>query len=199
MKKFKMNSFKMFVFFSFTLLLLSNACAQPENRNNTELETSSTENSLVQKPKIDIQSAIISNNLEAIKQHIEAGTDINIKDQMSGSTPLITAATFGKTEIAKVLIDANADLNIKNNEGSTALHAAAFFCHIEIVQMLIDAGANKTVKNNHGATPRESVTGPFTEMKPIYEMLQQQLKPLGLKLDIKELEITRPVIAMMLQ
>ena len=36
-------------------------------------------------------------------------------------------------------------------------------------------------------------------MKPIYEMIQQQLEPLGLKLDLNELEETRTIIAMMLQ
>jgi hypothetical protein len=79
------------------------------------------------------------------------------------------------------------------------LHAAAFFCHVEIVQLLIDANADKTPRNNFGATARESVMGPFSEIKPFYEMLQQQLGPLGLKLDLVELEKTRPVIAMMLQ
>lgn len=148
---------------------------------------------------MDLQAAILSDNLEVVKQHIEAGTNINVKDQMSGSTPLITAATFGKTAIAKALIDANAELDVKNNEGSTALHAAAFFCHIEIVQMLMDAGADKSIKNKHGATPRESVIGPFAEMKPIYELMQQQLGPLGLKLELNEVEMARPVIAMMLQ
>lgn len=199
MKTLKIISFKMVLNFSFIILLLSNACAQPGNNTNTKTENSSKTKSQVEKPKIDIQTAIITNNLEIVKQHIEAGTDINMKDQMSGSTPLITAATFGKTEIVKALINANADPDLKNNEGSTALHAAAFFCRIEIVQMLIDAVADKTIQNNHGATPRESVIGPFAEMKPIYEMIQQQLEPFGLKLDFNELEKTRPVIAMMLQ
>ncbi|MBT6391098.1 MAG: ankyrin repeat domain-containing protein, partial [Candidatus Marinimicrobia bacterium] len=36
---------------------------------------------------MDIQTAVISGNLEVVKQHIEAGTDINQKEQMSGSTP----------------------------------------------------------------------------------------------------------------
>ena len=36
-------------------------------------------------------------------------------------------------------------------------------------------------------------------MKPIYEMMQQQLGPLGLELDFAELEKSRPVIAIMLQ
>ncbi|MDB4286048.1 ankyrin repeat domain-containing protein [bacterium] len=185
------NSFNLLLTLSFIILLLTNACTQSNNSTHSE--------STVEKPKISIQSAIMSNNLEVVKQHIEAGTDINMKDQMSGSTPLISAVTFGKTEIVNALIDAKADLTITNNDGATALHAAAFFCRVEIVQLLIDAKADKTIKNNFGATPRESIMGPFADMKPIYEMLQQQLGPLGLQLDLIEMEKTRPVIAMMLQ
>lgn len=199
MKTLKINSFKMLASLSFIILLLAGACAQSGNSNSATPVNNAEAKPTVKKPKIDIQAAIISGNLEAVKQHIEAGTDINLKDQMSGSTPLITAATFGKESIVKALIDAKADLNVKNNDGSTALHAAAFFCNIEVVQMLIDAGADKTLKNNYGANPCESVIGPFSEMKPVYEMVAQQLEPLGLKVDIAEVEKTRPVIAMMLQ
>jgi len=199
MKDLKINSVKMLVKFSFVILLLLNACASSGARDNTTSEKNAKTKSITETPKMDLQAAIVSGNLEVVKQHIEAGTDVNRKDQMSGSTPLITAATFGKTAIAKALLDANADLDIKNTEGSTALHAAAFFCCIEIVQMLIDAGADETIKNNHAATARQSVVGPFAEMKPVYEMIQQQLEPLGLKLDMGEVEMARPVIAMMLQ
>lgn len=150
-------------------------------------------------PTIDIHSAVLSGNLEAVKQHIKAGTDINEKEAMSGSTPLISAASFNKFEIAKALIDANAELSLINNDGATALHTAAFFGRIEIVQILIDAKADKTIRNNFGATPRETVIADFAELKPIYEMLQQQLEPLGFVLDMNELEKARPVVAMMLQ
>ncbi len=199
MKTLKINSFKMLVSCSFIFLLLLSACTQSGKSKNTQPGNNVEATSKVEAPEIDIQTAVISGNLEVVKQHIEAGTDINIKDQMSGATPLMSAATFGKPAVAKALIDANADLDIKNNEGSTALHVAAFFCRIEIVQMLIDAKADKTIKNSYGAIPRETVTGPFADMKPVYEMLQLQLKPFGFKLDLNELEKTRPVVAMMLQ
>ncbi len=190
MKTLRINSLRVLMNLVLVAILLP-ACSQSiKDPNNT---------SGVDKPEMDIQTAIMSHNLEIVKQHIEAGTDINIKDQMSGSTPLISAVAFGKTDIAKALIDAKADLTIKNNDGATALHTAAFFCRVEIVQLLIDAKADKTAKNNFGVTPRESVMGPFIEIKPIYEMLQQQLSPLGLQLDLNEIEKTRPVIAMMLQ
>ena len=199
MKAPKFNAFKTVLNFSFIILLLTSSCAQTSKDTNTKSDHSNQTESTVEKPKIDIQTAIMSDNLEIVKQHIEAGTDINMKDQMSGATPLISAATFGKTAIAKALIDANADLSITNNDGATALHVAAFFCQVEIVQLLIDAKADKTLKNNFGATPRESVMGPFAEIKPFYEMLQQQLGPFGLQFDLNEIEKTRPVIAMMLQ
>ena len=195
----KINATKMLAKVSIIVLLFITACGPSGGGNQPEAEKGRKEKPQLEKPKTDLMTAIISDDLETVKQHIEAGTEINKKDQLSGSTPLIAAATFGKTAIAKALIDANADLEVKNNEGSTALHAAAFFCRIEIVQMLVDAGANKSIRNNHGATPRESVIGPFGEIKPIYEMMQQQMGPLGLKLDLGEVEKSRPVIAMMLQ
>ena len=175
------------------ILILSfslTACAQSNNNKPT---------ADVKAPAVDINTAVMTDNLEAVKQHIEAGTDLNQKEPMSGSTPLITAVTFGKNDIAKALIDAGADLEVKNNDGSTALHSAAFFCRVEVVQMLVDANAQKDVRNNYGSTPRESVMGPFEPVQPIYEMMQQQLGPFGLQLDMAEVKKTRPVIAMMLQ
>ena len=173
------------------VLILTAACTQAENGANAK--------SPAGQPNTDIQAAVITGDLEAVKAHIAAGTDLNQKEQMTGSTPLISAATFGKTDIAEALISAGADISIQNNDGSTALHSAAFFCRVEIVQLLIDADADKSVRNNFGATARESVMGPFAEVKPIYEMMAVQLEPFGLQLDMAELEKTRPVIAMMLQ
>lgn len=184
---------------SFVLLLLTAACGQAGNSTKDGTTKSTEIKSVVAAPNIDLQAAIMSDNIEAVKQHIEAGTDINKKDAMSGATPLITAVSFGKNKIAQVLIDAGADLSLKNNDGATPLHVAAFFCRVELVQMLIDAKADTTLRNNFGATARESVMGPYADIKPIYEMVQQQLSPLGLQLDLNEIEKTRPVIAMMLQ
>ena len=181
-------TFKTILSCAFIMVILT-ACAQSDSQ----------EASKAAQPDMDIQAAVISGNLEAVIQHIEAGTDLNKPEPMGGSTPLISAATFGETEIAKALIEAGADLSVKNNDGATALHAAAFFCRVEIVQLLIDADADKMAKNNYGSTARESVMGPFSEIKPIYQVMKEKLKPLGLELDLEEVEKTRPVIAMMLQ
>ena len=146
MKTLKITSIRMTIQTLFLTLLLTSSCAQ-SNKETSSTDSAKTTKT-VDKPSIDMHGAVRTGNWEAVKQHIEAGTDINKKEPMSGSTPLMSAATFNKPEIAKVLINANADLSVKNNDGGTALHTAAFFGRIEIVQLLIDAKADKTVRNN---------------------------------------------------
>ena len=197
MKTLKITSIRMTFQMLFFTLLLTSSCAQSDKKTSSDNIAKTTKT--IDKPSIDIHGAVLTGNLDAVKQHIEAGTDIDQKEAMSGSTPLMTAATFNKPEIAKVLINADADLSVKNNDGGTALHTAAFFGRVEIVQLLIDANADKTVRNNYGATARETVMADFAQMKPIYEMLIQQLKPMGFTLDLNELQKARPVVAMMLQ
>lgn len=153
----------------------------------------------VKAPQVDIHTAVVTGNEEALRQHIAAGTDINAKDPFGGSSPLITAAVFGKADMASILIDAGADLNFQNNDGSTALISAAFFGRSEIVKLLLDAGADKTIKNKYGATAYESVITPFSEAKGTYDMLGKALAPMGLKLDYVQLERARPEIANMLK
>jgi uncharacterized protein len=153
----------------------------------------------VKPPKIDIHTAVVTGNLEALKQHIAAGTNLNEKDPFGGSSPLISASVFGKTEEARLLIEAGADVNFQNNDGSTALHTSAFFCRPEIVKVLLDKGADKTIKNKFGATPFETVAAPFDHTKNVYDMMGKMLEPMGLKLDYAYIEKTRPVIADMLK
>ncbi len=195
MKTIKMNTIKTVKLLSLALVLFISSCADEKTKNTTKDDIASK----IEVPQQDIHEAILTNNFEVLKQHIEAGRDINKKEAMGGSTPLMTAITFDKPEMVKALLKANVDLTIQNNDGSTALHTAAFFGKTDIVQQLIDANADKSIKNNFGATARESVLGDFAQMKPIYEMMILQLQPMGFELDLNDVEKARPVIALMLQ
>jgi ankyrin repeat protein len=166
-------------------LILTIACSGPK----------SDESSTTKAPDVDLHTAVVTNNLEAVKQHIAAGSNLNEKDPFGGSSPLISASVFGKPEAARILIDAGADLNFQNNDGSTALHTAAFFCHPDIVKMLLDKGADKNIKNKFGQTPYEMVAMPFDLVKEGYDMMGQVLGPMGLKLDYDYIQKTRPEIA----
>jgi len=196
MKTEKINPLKVVtVIIMFAMLLTTAAC---QNKKATAQESKST-NAGVKPPQIDIHTAVVTGNLDAIQQHIAAGSDINAKDPFGGSSPLISAAVFGKSEIAKTLINAGASLNFQNNDGSTALHTAAFFCRPEIVKMLLAKGADKTIKNNYGSTAYEGVVVPFKDVKAVYDMMGKALGPMGLNLDYAYIEKTRPEIAAMLK
>lgn len=149
-------------------------------------------------PRMDLHLASLQGRVDAIQQHIKAGSDLNEKDEY-GSTPLIAAITFGQTEVAKALIEAGVDITITNNEGSTPLHIAAFFCHTEIVAALLDNGADKNLKSNAGSSPLEIVSSPFEDVKIIYDNIGEALKSLGLRLDYERIKMTRPKIAEMLR
>ena len=150
-------------------------------------------------PDVDIIKAAADGNLEAIKQHIAAGTDLDQRAPNDQSTPLMMAALFGRTEVAKALIEAGAKLDLKKNDGSTALMNAAFFCHTELVQALLDKGADKNIRNNIGSTPLQAVEAPLLLVQPFYGGSDEAIfKPAGMPLDMERIKSTRPKIAKML-
>ena len=59
-------------------------------------------------------------NIEAVKQHLAAGTDVNAKGR-NGWTPLLVAGLFGNKEIIELLIAEGADVNAKDKDGDTPL------------------------------------------------------------------------------
>ncbi len=55
--------------------------------------------------------------------------------------------------MAKILIEAGADINIGDNENNTPLHIASWFGSFETVKLLIDNGADLRVKTQKGNYP----------------------------------------------
>lgn len=149
-------------------------------------------------PNMSLHEAAMTGDIENMKKLIATGADLNVKEPLGGSSPLLTAATFGHTDVVKALIQGGADLNLKNNDGSTALITAAFFCREDIVEALLQSGADKSIRNNSGATALDVVTAPFEAVENIYDYLGSALAPLGLKLDYERIKSTRPIVAKMI-
>ena len=59
-------------------------------------------------------------NIEAVKQHLAAGTDVNAKTGFRW-TPLHYATREGHKEITDLLLANGANVNAKNDEGGTPL------------------------------------------------------------------------------
>ena len=150
-----------------------------------------------------IHEAVVAGNLEAIKQHIDAKTDLNHKDpnpEGKKASALHLAAIFGQLEITEALIKAGADPNQRDKDGSTTVHAAAFFGYDKILLTLLNAGAHPNQPDNTGATALNSVLAPWNTVKGIYDFVDVLIfKPLGKPLDISRIKSTRPMIVKILE
>ena len=71
-------------------------------------------------PDISIEEAAMDGDIEAVKQHLAAGADVNAVGIHWG-TPLQFAAKAGHKEVAELLIAEGADVNAKIRGGWTAL------------------------------------------------------------------------------
>ena len=93
-----------------------------------------------------------------IEEYVKINKDELDKKNKKGWTPLMLACINSKsTETTfKLLIDAGADLNLRNNNGRTVLMSSARHSNIygygNTVKMLIDAGADLNLKDTIGRT-----------------------------------------------
>ena len=116
-------------------------------------ESQSPEPPTAKAPDISIHDAAGFGKIEAVKQHIAAGTDVNAKHDAFGMTPLEIAAIAGHKEIVELLIAEGAYVNAKDKKGRTPLHHAATVGRKEIVELLIAKGADVNAKTEGGITP----------------------------------------------
>ena len=72
-----------------------------------------------------IEGAASGGDIEAVKEFLATGTDVNAKN-FAGLTPLHWAASGGHKEIVELLITAGADVNAKDEDGDTPLDNAKY-------------------------------------------------------------------------
>ena len=78
--------------------------------------------------------------------------DLNMRFLGTNTTALMMAAEGGQTEIARLLIDKGAKLDLDNGTGQTALMMAAERGQTEIARLLIDKGAKLDLADKDGNT-----------------------------------------------
>jgi ankyrin repeat protein len=97
-----------------------------------------------------------NNSYIGAKNLIDAGAKLNIQDKNWKNTALHLSASSYRQEILKELINAGANLNLKNHYGNTPLVEAAssenkrhWKLKYQIISELIKAGADTNIKNNN--------------------------------------------------
>jgi ankyrin repeat protein len=126
-----------------------------------------------------------SPNLNLVSDLIVLGANLDWQDEEYDETTLHVAARFGEIEIAQMLIDAKADLNLQDEDGETPLHLAAFNGYEEIVRMLIDAGTKLNVQNEDGNTPLHYAVINWHRYPTTYEEIAEMLIDAGARKDIR--------------
>ena len=112
-----------------------------------------------------IHGAARDGDIEAVKDFLASGTDVNKKDDKA-RTALHFAAN---QQIAKFLVSNEADINAKSNNGLTPLHYAASLGHRDVVELLIANGADVSLKTKWGQTPIQDAA--CSGYKEIVELL----------------------------
>jgi ankyrin repeat protein len=101
----------------------------------------------------DLLNKVRDKDLDAIKELITAGVDVNMQDDMMGYTPLLLSVYNGHKEMAELLLSKGADINKQEKRtGYTPLMMALNSNNAELAKFFIDKGADIKIKSNDGAT-----------------------------------------------
>ena len=106
------------VILGFILLLMASCHSSTESKSESKAELKKEE---VATPVMDLHTAAVIGDLDVVRQHIEAGTDLDLGEPTVGSSPLITASVFGKTEVARALVEAG----LHPGTGGDGMHACS--------------------------------------------------------------------------
>ncbi len=84
------------------------------------------------------------------------GADVNLPSNNGFSVyPLHSAVAGDFTQIARMLIENNAQVNVKQQAGVTALHSAAQNGNIDLLILLLEHGADVNIRMEGGKLPAD--------------------------------------------
>ena len=103
--------------------------------------------------KDDFFAAIKAGDASAVADALGTASDLVRAIDPHGDTALFAAAFHGHTEVARILIEAGADVNACNARKETALHEAASNGYNNLVTLLLDNGADIDAFDEYEFTP----------------------------------------------
>jgi hypothetical protein len=119
----------------------------------TLIETATVGIMIIAEPSNALVRAVWKEDLEAVKELLRTGSDVNVVDDALDITPLSEAALKGNLEMMRLLLDAGAEVNLRNRKKQTALMLMMTEqTSVEAVRVLLSAGAKVNRKDEYGAT-----------------------------------------------
>ncbi len=106
-------------------------------------------------PDLDVFEAAALGYVDRLRERLLDSANAVAAFSPDGFTALHLAAFFGKAEVARLLLDngAGVDVYTRNPFANQPLHAAAAGRHIEVCRVLLAAGADVNATQHGGFTP----------------------------------------------
>ncbi|NTX64307.1 ankyrin repeat domain-containing protein [Myxococcus sp. CA051A] len=117
----------------------------------------------------------VGGTIDFIKLLIEHGADVNEWDAHHHETPLLSAMEPPELEVARVLLEAGADPNVRRSTHESPLQLAVEHEHPELTALLLRHGAGRTMDEwggLRGLTPLGMAARKFNV--PIIELLMAE-------------------------
>lgn len=99
-----------------------------------------------------LHEACKNNDIEKVRQLVVLPEKINIHDSTDGRTPLIWAAIRDNIQIARILLDAGAQIDSADKKNTTPLHWAAMGGDVPLCTLLLDNNACIEARDDQGLT-----------------------------------------------
>jgi len=101
----------------------------------------------ISRSDLQIQSDLLDLNLDSIKNMLEKGAEIEVKNK-SGENPLLVAVKTGDVEVVELLLKKGANPESGDTDGNTPLRAAVKNQYLPIVKLLLAHGADIEIQNS---------------------------------------------------
>ncbi|MGB9178194.1 MAG: ankyrin repeat domain-containing protein [Pyrinomonadaceae bacterium] len=151
----KINGFGFLPNTVFGIVLQENSEQRIDTRvqkSDVQLETVVNGGAMIAMPDEPLVKATFEGDLQAVKDLLATGIDVNRRDKETNTTALDEAIGRGNREITQALLDAGADVNSRNNRRQTALMRVDDDGTAQLVEDLVRAGAKVNAKDEDGDT-----------------------------------------------
>lgn len=116
------------------------------------------------------------NDVEVVRQRLQAGVDVNLPERRNKLTPLHFAINGGAVDTAKMLLAAGADVHQRDSSSATPLLLAVeHWRHSPdgaMIKLLLEHGADKDAREKNGYTPAEMAEGQYRFPDELKDLLK---------------------------
>lgn len=117
--------------------------------------------------------AVRNDEPSEVRAYLRDGGDPNLKSRDGDPLLYIAAGPLGGHRVAKLLIEAGADVNAKSRNGRTAFENAVGWCDLETIALLVEAGANTDMSKTDHEALNATCVGPNGQRKTKSQMISE--------------------------